>query len=128
MKLESLCFFPIPVLTQKICIEERSEQQTETTSQFHYNFKLKNWGKLTQKQLFGIFMYKKFDLEDRQNKKIYFALTVFCLLKTPQSCPLSKVIYHYHVLLEHLPPTLVASMLTEEAAEAANKDVKVGLF
>ena len=39
-----------------------------------------------------------------------------------------QVIYHYHVLLEHLPPTLVASMLTEEAAEAANKDVKVGLF
>ena len=61
--------------------------------------------------------------------KIFFCdKLVCCLLKTPQSFPHLKVIYHYHVLLEHLPPTLVASMLSEEAAEAANKDVKVGLF
>ena len=35
-----------------------------------------------------------------------------------------KVIDHYHVLLENLPPTIVAAMLTEESIEGGNKHLK----
>ena len=35
-----------------------------------------------------------------------------------------KVIDHYHVLLENLPPTIVAAMLTEESIEGGNKHTK----
>ena len=38
-----------------------------------------------------------------------------------QNLFLPKVLDHYHVLLEKLPPTLTAAMLSEEASESCNK-------
>ena len=50
-------------------------------------------------------------------KRLYFLTAPWAYM----SPTLHKVLDHFPALLEKLPPTLVAALLTEEGSEAANK-------
>ena len=50
-------------------------------------------------------------------KRLYFETAPWAYM----SPTLHKVLDHFPALLEKLPPTLVAALLTEEGSEAANK-------